>query len=232
MTAPVSDRRASRAAQAVGLVGAVPGAVLGAAFGVVAVVRRTKPLHPSGRVGTAWLSVTDPVPELGVPLFAETVRHRCTVRWSRSLGLPGPLPDLEGFAIRVGDPAADLLFAGTGGGRLSRYVFAPRTPGRHGPQTTILPVPSVAGALLFGLTPAMGSGAPPARYELAVSVGGGRWRAVAGLECEWGSDRPIRFDPVEHELPGTGQYPLVRALREPAYAMARRAASPAPEVTT
>jgi hypothetical protein len=218
----------SPAARASGALAALPGAVLGAAFGLAAVVRRTKPLHPHGRVGTGILEVTDPLPELGVPLLAGHDSHSCLVRWSRSVGLPDPLPDVEGFAVRFDEPTADLLFAGTGTGRLTRYIFAPRTPQRHGPQTTIFPVSSVQGPLLFRVTPVEGrasgppSEEPPACFELAVSVDGPEWRAVGHLDCVWGPDRPMRFDPVENVLPGTGQYPVVRMLREPAYLMARR----------
>src|SRR5687767_13894650 len=80
--------------------GALPGAALGAVFGAAARVRRTKPLHPQGRVGSGTLDVTTPLPGLGVPLLATQGSHRCTVRWSRSMGLPRPLPDIEGLAIR------------------------------------------------------------------------------------------------------------------------------------
>jgi len=207
-----------------GALGALPGAALGATFGAVAKVRRTKPLHPVGRVGEGALVVTDPLPELGVPLLAGRDSHSCLVRWSRSVGLPDPLPDVEGLAVRFDDPTADLLFAGTGTGRVTRYIFAPRTPRRHGPQTTILPVASVQGPLLFRVTPVevAGSDEPPGRFALAVSADGPDWRTVGHLDCVWGPDRPMRFDPVENVLPGTGQYPVVRMLREPAYLMARR----------
>ncbi len=204
---------------------AVPGAALGAAFGLAALVRRTKPLHPRGNVGTGVLDVTAPLPELGVPLLAGEGSHTCLVRWSRSLGLPKPLPDVEGFAIRFDEPTADVLFAGTGTGRLSRFVFAPRTPGRHGPQTTILPVPSAQGPLLLRVTPQAATGEPPSRYDVAVAADGPEWRSVGVLNCVWGPDRPLRFDPVENALPGTGQYPVVRMLREPAYVLARRASA-------
>jgi hypothetical protein len=205
--------------------GAVAGAVLGATFGVAALVRRTKPLHPVGQVGTGVLDVTEPLPGLGVPLLAEKRSHTCLVRWSRATGLPAPLPDVEGFAVRFDRPTADLLFASTGTGPVSRFLLVPRTPGVHGPQTTLLPVASRGGALMFRLTPEAGSGEPPSRLALAVATGTGDWTTVGFLSCVWGPDRPIRFDPVEHALPGTEQYPAVRVLREPAYFMARRGAA-------
>jgi hypothetical protein len=205
--------------------GAVAGAVLGVAFGVAALVRRTKPLHPVGKVGTGVLEVTDPRPGLGVPLLAEKGSSTCLVRWSRAAGLPEPLPDVEGLAVRFDAPTADLLFAGTGTGAVTRFVLVPRAPHHHGPQTTLLPVACEAGPLVLRLTPEADSGDPPVRFSLAVATGTGGWDTVGSLACVWGPDRPLRFDPVEHPLPGTEQYPLVRVLREPAYFMARRGAT-------
>ena len=120
----------------------------GAVFGAAALVRRTKPLHPAGSVGEGTLEITAPQRELGVPLLADRGTHRCTVRWSRAMGLPDSLPDFEGLALRFeggdGEPA-DLLFASTGTGAVSRFLLAPRSPGSHGPQTTLLPVQRAEG---------------------------------------------------------------------------------------
>src|SRR5919107_276680 len=80
--------------------GVAPGAVLGAVFGAAAVVRRTKPLHPQGNVGEGTVEITAPQPDLEGPLLAKADRHRCTARWSRAIGLPSPMPDFEGLAIR------------------------------------------------------------------------------------------------------------------------------------
>ena len=228
MTHPQTDSLPSRLGA---VAGAAPGAVLGAVFGAAALVRRTKPLHPQGNVGEGTLTITAPQRELGVPLLAEAATHPCTVRWSRAIGLPTPLPDFEGLAIRLEDPQADLLFASTGTGAVTRFVLLPRPSGTHGAQTTLLPVASAGGgSLMFRVTPAegaFGDGAssvdePPARFDLAVARSGTGWVDVGVLDVAWGPDRPMRFDPVENLLPGTEQYPVVRVLREPAYFMARR----------
>jgi hypothetical protein len=216
--------------------GAAPGALLGAVFGAAALVRRTKPLHPVGHVGEGTLRITAPQGELGVPLLAAEASHSCTVRWSRAMGLPSPAPDFEGLAIRLHHPTADLLFASTGTGALTRFLLVPRPAGTHGPQTTLLPVATAAGSLMFRVTPAegaFGDGAttaeePPTRFDLAVAHSGSGWTTVGVLELTWGPDEPMRFDPVENLLPGTEQYPVVRALREPAYLMARRGAAARP----
>jgi hypothetical protein len=223
----MADTEIQHATSRIGaMAGAAPGAVLGAVFGAAALVRRTKPLHPQGNVGAGVLEVTSPQPDLGVPLLAEVGTHRCTVRWSRAIGLPSPLPDFEGLAIRLTVPTADLLFASTGTGAVSRFVLVPRAAGSHGPQTTLLPVESAAGtSLVFQVTPAASTAPdeePPRRFDLAVATSGSQWRGVGSLDVDWGPDRPMRFDPVENLLPGTEQYPVVRFLREPAYFMARR----------
>ena len=205
---------------------AAPGAVLGAVLGAAALVRRTKPLHPQGNVGEGTLDITAPQRELGVPLLADPGSHRCTVRWSRAIGLPGSLPDFEGLAVRLegadGSPA-DVLFASTGTGAVSRFVLVPRASGTHGPQTTLLPVSAGGTSLVFRVTPAsVPAEGLPGSFDLAVATSGSSWTPVGTLNVEWGPDRPMRFDPVENLLPGTEQYPLVRVLREPAYFLARR----------
>ena len=208
--------------------GRVVGAVLGAGFGALARVRRTKPLHPAGQVGTAVLEVTAPAPQLGVPLLSAPARHECLVRWSRSAGVPSPLPDVEGLALRVTDRGdgrpADLLFAGSGRGRWTRHAVLLRGPHAHGPMSTLLPVLGPAGSLLLLVEP-RDDDDPPVRWRLAVASAGGDWCAVGTVEVVWGPDQPIRFDPVLHPLPGTRHHPLLEALREPAYAAARSRAA-------
>ena len=208
--------------------GAAVGAVLGAGFGVAARVRRDKPLHPSRQVGEAVLDLTSPAPELGVPLLGEVGQHSCLVRWSRSAGVPSPLPDVEGLALRVCDTGegrpADLLFASSGTGPLSRYVLRLRGPRSHGPLPTLLPVLGATGWLVFLVEP-LDDDDPPVRWRLAVARGGGAWNPLGTVTATWGSDEAVRFDPVVNLLPGTGQHPLVRELREPAYARARDGAA-------
>jgi len=210
---------------------AAAGAVLGAGFGLAARVRRNKPIHPAGSVGTGVLEVATPAPHLGVPLLAEPGRHDCLVRWSRSAGVPSPLPDVEGLALRILDAGdgrvADLLFASSGEGTLTRYTPLPRRPRSHGPLSTLLPVAGDTGPLMFLVEP-LDDEDPPITWRLSVADARSDWRAVATLAVTWGHDEAVRFDPVEHQLPGTQQYRLVRMLREPAYAMARLGATARP----
>ena len=207
--------------------GAVPGALLAAAAGVAAAVRRTKPLHPVGHVGEGVLRVTSPRPDLGVPLLATPGDRPCLARWSRAMGLPAPWPDFEGLALRFApevDGGGDVLLASTGTGRIDRHVLLLRRPGRHGPQSTLLPVATKAGPLLVRAMPE-GAGEPPRRFRVGVALGSSDWDDIGVLEVTWGGDEPIRFDPVRHQLAGTRQYAVVTTLREPAYLLARKASS-------
>lgn len=218
--------------------GLAVGLGLGAAFGAVAVLRHGRPLHPQG----ATLRVTvlcDGSGRSGVPLLDQAGVSEGTMRVSRAMGLPAWLPDIYGLALRLpqaegadGDPA-DLLFASTGDSGLGRFMLLVHSELADGPLTTLLPVRSPAGALLLRLEPVAGSPVRevgpslqvPDRLTLSYAVGTRPWVTVGelavGARVE-GEDDPRRHDPVLHQLPGTSQYAVVRSLREPAYAAARR----------
>lgn len=209
--------------------GVLPGAALGAAALVVALLRRDKPLHPVGRHGTGQLTVTDPVPQLGIPVLAREGSRSCEVRWSRAMGLPRSWPDIEGMALRLPGAAqdgdvADVLFASTGSHAWSRYLLTLRGSGRFGRLTTLLPVLAAGQGVSFMLVPdgeTVGS-LPPTAYAMHVARGTGAWARVARLDLAWtGLDTTERFDPITHQLAGTEQHPFVSSLREPAYASAR-----------
>ncbi len=178
-------------------------------------------------MGDGLLHVTEPRPDLGVPLLAERGDRPCLVRWSRAMGLPDGWPDFEGLALRFAAETAgggDLLLASTGTCKVARHVLLLRGAGRHGVLSSLIPVASQAGPLLFRATP-VDDADPPQRYRISVAVGLSDWDDVAVLDAAWGPDQPIRFDPVTRPLAGIRQYAGVTALREPAYALARKAAS-------
>ncbi len=205
--------------------GAIPGAVLAAGLFVTAHVRRDKPLHPVGVVGDGILRVR-PVDPSGVPLLDTPADVPLLVRWSRAMGRDPDERDVEGVALRFRETAqpADVLLASTGSNVVTRHLLALRAPGEHATVTTLLPVATEGGSLLLRLEPrrAGAEGEPPAEYALSWSRVGGGWREVGALEVMWrGVDVDVRFDPVLNALPGTRQYPLVAALREPAYRAGR-----------
>lgn len=227
------SNRSARASRLPGLVtGALPGAALAAAALVAGLLRRDKPLHPVGHHGVGMLTVTDPAPELRIDLLATSGSRPVEARWSRAMGLPRGWADIEGMALRFPDGGddggvGDLLFAGTGSGVWSRYLLTLSGPGRFNRLTTLLPVRAADRGVTFMLAPddvAVGE-LPPEAYTLHVAAATGPWQRLGRLELAWSADDTTeRFDPITNQLAGVEQYPVVTALREPAYVAARAVA--------
>ena len=98
----MSARRSPSPLQVLRTVGSAAGGLgLAAGLGAVAVVRRDKPLHAYGRVGTGTLTVLGEGPASGVPLLDHPGRHRCTARSSRAMSLAHHGPDVMGVALRT-----------------------------------------------------------------------------------------------------------------------------------
>src|SRR4051794_8915935 len=76
----------------------------GAAMAALAAARRGKAVHPQGEVFRARLLVPGAtVAPAGSTLLSQPGEHAAIVRFSRSLGVPRPLPDLLGLSLRVLD---------------------------------------------------------------------------------------------------------------------------------
>jgi hypothetical protein len=203
------------------------GRAIGAAFEAVAHVRSAaKPLHPLGSVSTGRLHRFGGELTSGAGWLDEAGEDEVLLRLSRSVGLPPPLPDVFGMALRVplgGASGAygDLRFSGTGTGPLSRFVFRPgRTLSGH-PMGTVLPYRTPAGPTLLLAVPRSETA-----FDLCWAVGRGPWVRFASLdldpEATAANDAPVSFDPVRNPLPGLEVYSWVRRLREPSYSRARR----------
>jgi hypothetical protein len=196
----------------------VAGHGLGAVFHSAGRLRRgPKALHPRGRVGSGRLTIQPEASPLGSPLLDQPGEHACTVRLSRATGVPHPLPDILGLALRVeqgDDGPADLLFASTGLGAVGRHLLVPRRDHDDGALTTLLPLRSRRGAVLLALVPTT-----PGCYDLRTSAPGRRWedRGVLVVDDLRPDDRSLRFDPVERTPSGLEQYDVVRRLRAPSY---------------
>lgn len=217
------------------------GRVLSAATAAVAAVRpAAKPLHPRGAVGRGRLVRHGAAAaRSGAAWLDEPGTDEVLVRRSRAIGLPAPLPDIHGLALRVPVPGGgygDLLLATTGLGRVTRFLltFAGTPQGR--PMTTLLPYRSPTGPVLLAARHRSAD-----LLELAWGRPRGPWWPFAELrlpaeDVATGSGRPgdpdvgapdarVSFDPVRHALPGLAGYDWVRRLREPAYRTARRSRS-------
>ncbi len=205
---------------------AVAGQVFGQVLGAVAALRNAKPLHPRGVVHAGTLVRRGAA--TGVPLLDDAGPRPCLVRTSRSIGLPAPLPDIHGVALRLEEDGrpVDLLFATTGSGTLTRYVLRPvRSP--QAALTTMMPLRTPSGALQLRLTPAGQSGTAQ-EWVLSVSTPARRtWEPIAHLVAGTGparpdADPPLRFDPVRHVPAGASVDRWIRLVRDPSYVLARR----------
>lgn len=92
------------ASSLVGGAARVAGVGMGVIFAATALLRRSKPLHPTGIMGTATLTVTPDPATAGSPLLDEPAEYECLVRESPAVGTGPEHADIEGFALRV--PAA------------------------------------------------------------------------------------------------------------------------------
>jgi hypothetical protein len=212
------------------------GSLLGDVFGAVAAVRRARALHPRGAVVTAGLHRL-PHPPTGVAWLDEADDARVTVRFSRSAGLPAPLPDVLGLALAVplpGGRRGDLLLSTAGRAPVLRHLLLPRRDPLGSAYTCLVPYASDRGPVMLAALPDHDGG-----LRLAYADARGPWRPFARLvldappatEAAPGADgrpgRPVddaalELDPVLHPLPGLSMPPVLARLREPAYARSRR----------
>jgi hypothetical protein len=139
---------------------AAAGPALAAGFYALATVRRRRSLHPVGMGYQGWLQVPDEgPPRPGVPLFQAGATHPALLRFSRGAGLPEPLPDALGAAIKLPDahgPGVDqdlLLTSSTDRPLLRRLLFPARSFVR-GAFSTALPYDLGSNRVVLLLVPA------------------------------------------------------------------------------
>src|SRR5215210_1279406 len=86
---------------------ATPGpvaAAIGGGFGALSRLRGARIFHPDGVGYAGALRITRPQTGYpGVPLLQRRGEHRALIRFSRGAGLPEPLPDVLGLALRILD---------------------------------------------------------------------------------------------------------------------------------
>ncbi|HET9861238.1 MAG TPA: hypothetical protein VFQ19_15770 [Nocardioidaceae bacterium] len=197
------------------------GQVLAGITRAVAALRvPAKPLHPHGDVVLGELRRTGLEPPTGVPWLDSPGTDIVLVRLSRAVGLPAPVPDIFGLALRVpvGQRHGDLLFASTGISRVGRFVLRPHFSPSRGAMTTLLPYRTPQGPTLLAVVPGSGDG-----FDVMCARVNGKWRQVGTLTLmSADADALVSFDPVRNTVPGLENYDFIRALREPAYRIARR----------
>jgi hypothetical protein len=230
----VAGRVAATVTDGAGRLVAVP-------LGGIARWRNGKPMHPRGAVFEAVLERDGSPDGWGVPWLDARATDEALVRFSRGAGLPAPLPDLLGLAVRLPTDGApvDLLLTTTGAGPLSRLVPVPRRD-TAAVYSSIMGYRSDAGSLRLAAFPeadevpsdpeplARAVSRDGLRFTLAAARGPGPWRRFARLSLRDplpSLDPDIRFDAVQHPPPGLVPDGPMARFRAPAYARARAASS-------
>lgn len=223
------------------------GSALRLLFRGIHLLRRPRPIHTRGTtlVGhVQWIRPTRPEAAdraSGIAWIDEPPSDRRTpviARLSRSLGLPAPLPDIIGLAVRVETDAgeADIEFASTGVSVPLRFALLPHRRPSRAQFGIVLPYRGDRGPVLLRartLGPPLPSGgaeldraleANPWRLGLFHATPLGRWHPFAVLTLRLAPDQTDtrRFDAGRRPLPGADSYAWVRAVRQPSYDLVQR----------
>lgn len=212
------------------------GSALSAAFGLLQRVRHPRPIHSRGVVLSGEMRwIPDAAPS-GIAFIDDAPGSpvRVVARVSRSLGLPAPLPDIIGLALRidVDGTACDLELASTGWNVPGRFLLLPHRRPERARLGTLLPYRGPRGPVV--LTARTRRGRPPATdprelpghddsaWTLTVAhvTPAGPWHPFAVLELRRDADQDdhgLRFDTVRRPIPGARAYRWVSALRQPSY---------------
>ncbi|WP_411104916.1 phosphodiesterase [Streptomyces sp. cmx-4-9] len=200
-------------------------------------------LHPDGILLTGRLHVPRHDTPWGVPWLDTPGAYPVTARWSRAAGLPGPVPDGLGLAVRVQDAGGpgrplELLLTSSGSGKVARHLPLPRRCATTGPYATLLNysvggrhgvvaafperrsdrVPAVPGAVAAAVARA------PMSFHLGFGTAAG-WQPLARFALEGAmtadSRGGVAFDPYRNCLAGFRPVASLSALRVAAYAGSR-----------
>jgi hypothetical protein len=174
---------------------AAAGPVVAAGFYALAALRRRRSLHPTGFGYQGWLQVpNERSARPGVPLFQAGATHPALLRFSRGAGLPEPLPDALGVAIKLPDAHGpgidqDLLLTSSTDRPLLRRLLFPATSFVRGAFSSALPY-DLGGERVVLLV-------VPMRTSAAGSTGGAGHRPVGGALAEL---RAVAANGLELEL--------------------------------
>ncbi|HEX8068112.1 MAG TPA: hypothetical protein VF520_16460 [Thermoleophilaceae bacterium] len=187
----------------------VPGPVAtatAATFGALSRLRGARIFHPEGVGYSGVLRVERSQPGYaGTPLLGRPGEHRALFRLSRAVGLPEPLPDVLGLAVRLVDVHGqgrhqDFLLVTSADGPLLHHLLLPGLGGFFGQSFSSLLLYRFAGKLrLVGATAADGPHSGRDRgtlaeveraaergelaFDLAVAPVLGRWATIGALRA-------------------------------------------------
>lgn len=180
------------------------GEVVSGALAGVARLRGGKAVHPHGVTYSARLLIegTSDAPAAS-DLLSARGEWRSIVRFSRSLGLPRPLPDLLGMSIRVLDAYGedghqDFLLVTSSDLPVLHHIFLPAGDVQQRLYSSSLPYRSGSRRFLIGARPHPGSPRPSGgdefdrleqaarsgqlRFELAIAPLLGRFERIGDLK--------------------------------------------------
>jgi hypothetical protein len=223
------------------------GYAVGLVLAGLAAIRRGKPVHPQGAVYEAELVVPSHRGPLGhTELFGSSGRRPALVRFSRSLGLPRPLPDLLGMSVRVPDAYGaghhqDFLMVTSVDAPVMHHLFVPASDVQQRAYSSSLPYRAGDRTLLVGALPRPESPRPAGAdelerlaaaaatgalvFDLAVAGVWGRFEPLAELRI--GARLPVEADALRFNPwnAGGGLEPtgLLNRLRDYAYPLSQRA---------
>lgn len=153
---------------------ALPRAGLAAALGTATAVRGARVFHPRGTVRAATLVVQGPG-GWGVDLLDRPGRHEGVVRLSRGIGLPRPLPDVEGLALRLPGLGSDGAPLDLAINSAWRYVFAPSLVSAT--WSCVLPYRTGRGDILL-----LGARPTPSGFDMLGAAPLGPWQRWGRLD--------------------------------------------------
>ncbi|MCW2667268.1 MAG: hypothetical protein JWN57_2230 [Frankiales bacterium] len=186
----------------------LPRAAAATALGLATALRGARVFHPHGQTYVCTVVVAGGA--FGASLLDEPGEHDGFVRFSRGAGLPRPLPDVDGFALRLpglgvdGEPLDILINSAW------RYAFVPSVVSRT--WSAVLPHRTGSGQLVL-----LGARPTRAGFTLLGASPLGVWRPWGRLELGAAVDgEDLRFRP-ERGAPDLQPVELFRTLRSWAY---------------
>jgi hypothetical protein len=198
---------------------AIPRTATASALALGTALRGARVFHPRGEASAGTVEV-DGGGRWGARVLDEAGTHDVVVRVSRGVGLPAPLPDIVGLAVRFpgagrdGGPL-DVLVNTAGGPPVLRHLFLPEPLGRT--FSSVLPYRTGSGRrLLLG---ARDEGTGRSWELLAASLTGAweRWgRLTLGAALPGQVSEELRFRPTLG-ADDLQQVELFRALRDLSY---------------
>ena len=179
------------------------GYAAGAPFAIAAAIRGAKAVHPHGVVHEATVAISGAADApRAATLLTERKEHRAIVRFSRSFGLPRPLPDLLGMSIRLPDVHGpgrhqDFMLVTSIDLPILHHGFLPADDVQQRPYSSSLPYRAGDERFLIGALPAGED-----RFQLAVAPMMGRFRPVG--EIRIGARLPQELDAIQMNPFNTG----------------------------